>query len=60
MKLSPHCLTPPIKKSGIRSLVGIEEVVPPRSHPVALPPLSNFGRLALKLFRGEPAIAEFD
>ena len=35
-------------------------LVGPNTHSVTLPPLYRYARLALKLFRGEPAISEFD
>ena len=49
--------------SGILSLIGFGNLSTPR--PVsALPPVIHYAfaymRLALKLFRGEPAISEFD
>src|ERR1700730_14928773 len=58
--LSPHCLTPEIRVCGIRSLTELGN--PWRApHPIsALPPQLVIPRLALKLFRGEPAISEFD
>ncbi len=44
---------------GILSLIGFGNLSAPR--PVsALPPIISLMRLALKLFRGEPAISEFD
>ena len=59
MELSPHSLTPKIQPPGIRSLVGDGRIAPPAPFS-ALPPSANYLRLALQLFRGEPAIAEFD
>jgi hypothetical protein len=58
--LSTRSLTPAIQDNGIRSLteIGNPGWAP---HPIsALPPLLTHARLALKLFRGEPAISEFD
>ena len=46
-------------RRGIRSLVGFGRRVSPLAHSV-LYPLSFCLRLALKLFRGEPAISRFD
>ena len=45
--------------SGIQSLIGFGRLSPPRPFS-ALPPVILLPRLALKLFRGEPAISEFD
>ena len=45
---------------GIRSLIGFGRLVGPLAHLVLYPPLLIYPRLALKLFRGEPAITEFD
>ena len=59
MDLSAHSLTPEIKKPGIRSLVRDGRIAPPAPFS-ALPPGPICSRLALQLFRGEPAIAEFD
>jgi hypothetical protein len=60
MDLSTHRLTPGVQEDGIRSLTELGN--PWRApHPIsALPPFLNLPRLALKLFRGEPAISEFD
>ena len=44
---------------GILSLIGFGNLSTP-SPISALPPTILFMRLALKLFRGEPAISEFD
>ena len=60
VKLIPHGLTPVITTDGIRSLIGQGSLVDPLSHSVSLPPPRNCARLALKLFRGEPAIGKFD
>ena len=59
MKLIPHALTPAQHIDGIRSLVGFGNLVGPLVHPVLYLRDTN-ARLALKLFRGEPAITEFD
>ena len=45
--------------SGIQSLIGFGRLSPPRPFS-ALPPVIFISRLALKLFRGEPAISGFD
>jgi hypothetical protein len=60
MKLIPHSLTPAIGACGIRSLVGFGRLVSPLVHPVLYPHRRSGARLALKLFRGEPAISGFD
>ena len=44
---------------GILSLIEFSKLAPPSSFS-ALPPLNSFPTLALKLFRGEPAISKFD
>ena len=59
MKLIPHALTPAHHINGIRSLVGFGNLVGPLVHPVLYLHDTNT-RLAPKLFRGEPAITEFD
>ena len=59
VKLIPHALTPAHHINGIRSLVGFGNLVGPLVHPVLYLRDTN-ARLALKLFRGEPAITEFD
>ena len=59
MKLIPHCLTPVDHVDGIRSLIGIGTFVSALTHSV-LYPHDTSTRLALKLFRREPDIAEFD
>ena len=59
VKLIPHALTPAHHINGIRSLVGFGNLVGPLVHPVLYLRDTNT-RLALKLFRGEPAITEFD
>ena len=45
--------------SGIQSLIGFGRLSPPRPFS-ALPPVILLPMLALKLFRGEPAISGFD
>ena len=59
MELIPHSLTPAEQVYGIRSLFGFGKLVGPLAHSVLYPHHST-ARLALKLFRGEPAISEFD
>ena len=49
-----------VKCSSIRSLIVFGSLVGPKTQSVTLPPLHGYIRLALKLFRGEPAISEFD
>src|SRR3972149_11206500 len=60
MKLIPHRLTPGVTARGIRSLVGFSSAVNAPSPSSALPPRAICPRLALKAFRGEPAISRFD
>ena len=45
---------------GIRSLIERGKLEAPSIHSVALPPRHSGTRLALKLFRGEPAVSRFD
>ena len=52
-------LTPVHQLHGIRSLIGFGRLCGPRGHSVLYLRESNT-RLALKLFRGEPAISGFD
>ena len=59
MNLVTHALTPMKHELGIRSLLRVGTVVAARVLTV-LYPLKNYTRLALKLFRGEPAITRFD
>ena len=59
MKLIPHGLTATERNLGIRSLVGFGNLVGPLVHPV-LYPQGTTVTLPLKVFRGEPDIAEFD
>ena len=49
----------PAPTRGIRSLVGFGNLVGPLAHPELYHRVS-YVRLALKLFRGEPAISKFD
>ena len=46
--------------NGIRSLIGFGNQVMTPSPFSALPPSYNFPRLYLDIFRGEPAITQFD
>ncbi len=48
------------KNNGIRSLIGFGNLVGPLAHLVLYPHYSIYARLALKLFRKEPAITKFD
>ncbi len=59
MKLIPHSLTATDRYLGIRSLVGFGNLVGSLVHPV-LYPQGTAVTLPLKVFRGEPDIAEFD
>ena len=47
-------------RDGIRSLAEGGRLVAPAIQSVSLPPSRSGPRLALKLFRGEPDISEFD
>lgn len=60
MDLITHTLTASNHNIGIRSLIIFS--IPIWNHHTfsALPPMSSTLTLALKLFRGEPAIAKFD
>jgi hypothetical protein len=58
--LSTRSLTPGKQVYGIRSLTEFGNPVGAPSPISALPPRLFLPRLALKLFRGEPAISEFD
>ena len=58
-KLISRSLTPILTLSGILSLIGFGNPVRPRTHSV-LYLRQIYMRLALKLFRGEPAISGFD
>src|SRR5659263_769250 len=59
MELISHSLTPRLNLCGIRSLIGFGNLVRPLVRSV-LYLHETYLRLALKLFRGEPAISEFD
>ncbi len=59
MELISHRLTPVIRQDGIRSLVGFGIPVRTLAHPVLYLRLLDT-RLYLNIFRGEPAITEFD
>ncbi len=59
LELIPQPLTPEEQVVGIRSLVGFDNRVGPLAHPV-LYLRDSTSRLYLNIFRGEPAIAEFD
>ena len=59
MDLSTHSLTPGKRICGIRSLTEFGNLVRPLVQSVLYLHYS-IPRLALKLFRGEPAISEFD
>ena len=58
-KLISRSLTPKKQVRGIRSLIGFGKLVGPLAHSVLYLHVSLL-RLALKLFRGEPAISKFD
>jgi len=58
MELSPHSLTRRIRIPRIRSLIENGNLADPFSFSAL--PRGLILRLALKLFRGEPAITEFD
>ena len=58
-KLISRSLTPRNQVYGIRSLIGFGKLVGPLAHSV-LYLHDSYLRLALKLFRGEPAISRFD
>src|SRR5690554_6207348 len=57
--LSTRSLTPKHQVTGIRSLTRFGNLIRPLAQSVLYLLYSNL-RLALKLFRGEPAISEFD
>ena len=57
--LITRSLTAGIQVYGIRSLIGFSKCCHPLAHSVLYLHIS-FPTLALKLFRGEPAISEFD
>jgi hypothetical protein len=52
-------LTPALFVNGIRSLIGFGNLVRPLAHPVLYPRYA-YARLYLNIFRGKPAISEFD
>ena len=58
-ELSPAVLTATVIHFGIRSLTGMGTREGPRPNQRSTPE-GEFVTLALKLFRGEPAISEFD
>ena len=58
-ELSPAVLTATVIHFGIRSLTGMGILADPRPNQRSTPE-GEFVTLALKLFRGEPAISEFD
>ena len=60
MDLITHGLTPVIHINGIRSLIGVGKPCGAPNPFSALPPPNLNARLVQKLFRGEPAITEFD
>ena len=59
MALICHRLTPVEQVSALRSLIEFGKLCGPLAHSVLYLQYSPT-RLALKLFRGEPAISEFD
>ena len=58
-ELSPAVLTAVVNITRIRSLIGMGTVARPRPFQSSTPD-NYYTTLALKLFRGEPAISEFD
>jgi hypothetical protein len=60
MDLITHGLTPGVSQCGIRSLIGVGNRVRPLAHSVLYLRLLYYPRLYLNIFRGEPAISEFD
>jgi hypothetical protein len=59
MKLIPHSLPPGLKHMAFR--VSKDPVsLRPQNLNCALPPYANTPRLYLNIFRGEPAISQFD
>jgi hypothetical protein len=58
-ELSPDVLTAAIRQGGIRSLLRVSILADP-SPLQSSTPTCYYATLALKLFRGEPAISEFD
>ena len=59
-ELIPRRLTPAKQVYGIRSLFGFGKLVGPLAQLVLYLHHSLNARLALKLYRGEPAISGFD
>ena len=59
VELSPDRLTATVVHFGIRSLTRMGTLAGPRPNQSSTPE-GEFVTLALKLFRGEPAISEFD
>ncbi len=59
VELSPDVLTAMIRQSGIRSLLRVGILADP-SPLQSSTPACYYMTLALKLFRGEPAISKFD
>ena len=59
VRLISHGLTPRHRRDGILSLLRFGSLVGPLANTVLYLRQTNL-RLALKLFRGEPAISEFD
>jgi len=59
MELSPHGLTAALESPGIRRLVGVARIAPRRPIQCSTTRWKH-ATLVQKLFRGEPAIAEFD
>ena len=58
-ELSPDVLTAVIRSYGIRSLLRVGSLATPNPLQSSTP-ARYYTTLALKLFRGEPAISEFD
>ena len=58
-EVSSRSLTPALRLAGIRSLIGFGRLVGPLVHSV-LYLRQTYARLYLNIFRGEPAISEFD
>ncbi len=59
MKLIPHSLTPVLIVMAFRVSIG-KVSLRPLNQNCALPPQQNPTRLYLNIFRGEPAISQFD
>ena len=58
--LITRSLTAGVQVYGIRSLIGFSNICMPLAHSVLYLHYLFYPTLALKLFRGEPAISEFD